>query len=189
MSKRISLAKTIFFCIIVCIGFFSWASLTVLFHVEKSEATEKINLYKLCYRYNNGTIEFKFNINGGKPPYKYGYLSFNNISINDMLNSYKAVRGARTYGYGRGQLFYISPLQVEAGLGYFSIGNEAPYEGFCWPPDISFPINMTLTIIDSSNPPQSGTLRLGIGNDGKKCAPYIFFGLEEVFIEKNGNRL
>jgi len=52
---------------------------------------------------------------------------------------------------------------------------------FCWPPDISFPINVEVEVSDSSSPPKRGVVRTEI-KSGEKCRPSKDIGIEKTGI-------
>ncbi len=116
---------------------------------------EKFITSGLIYRRFDNNIVFFFQFEGGKPPYKYGRLTLNGRTYEEVLGSYIEVQETRFLRLTASKpLYKIYFHQLEKGGGGFTIFISENWP-FGWPPDISFPLRVGITIFDSASPQKS----------------------------------
>jgi hypothetical protein len=153
----------------------------------------------LSFRYGDNNVLFSFQFEGGKPPYKYGKLTLNGKTYEEVFGSYIEAKQSTivTFMTERNTLYQIDFHQLEKGGGGFTIFISKNWP-FGWSPDISFPLRVGITIFDSASPPKSAYLDT-IVNSGtmlsatEKLLPPVGLHFAEeklrVWIEKYGKKL
>ena len=161
---------------------------------------EKFISSRLIYGYYDNSVVFFFQFEGGKPPYKYGKLTLNGRTHKEVFRSYTEVQKTRFLGLTRSKpLYEIYIHQLEKGGGGFTIFMSENWP-FGWPPDISFPLRVGITIFDSAFPQKSAYVETIIDSGTMLSAttkllpiysPGSFFFSDEcwAWIEKDGKKL
>jgi len=155
---------------------------------------------ELIDEYHDNSVVFFLQFEGGKPPYKYGKLTLNGRTYEEIFGSYTEVQKSSFLGLIMSkQLYEIYFHQLEKGGGGFTIFMSKNWP-FGWPPDIPFPLRVGISIYDSSSPQKSAYIERII-NSGpilsateKKLpiySPGSFFMADScrAWIEKNDKKL
>jgi len=159
--------------------------LTHEFTSDSLKLQQNLKASNLSYQYGKGSVSLIFNIEGGVPPYKYEWPTINGIPANNLLSAYRLA----SQGFNS-NLYRFDFQDVNEGSGSITIAMDDEFQGFGWPPDFSFPLNIRIKIIDSSSPSKAATLTTVI-NSGPRVSPAWrneILGFD-YWIEKHGQRM
>jgi len=155
---------------------------------------------ELSFQYHDNSVVFFLQFEGGKPPYKYGKLTLNGRTYKEVFGLYTEEQKTRFLGLTKSKpLYEIYVHQLEKGGGGFTIFMSENWP-FGWPPDISFPLQVGITIFDSAFPQKSAYVETIVDSGTMLSAttkllpiysPGSFFFSDEcwTWIEKDGKKL
>lgn len=153
--------------------------------IDSRKMQQNFKAFNFSYQYGQGSVSLIFNIEGGVPPYKYGWPAINGILANNLLSAYRVAR----QGYN-GPLYRIDFQDVKEGSGAITIAMDDEFQGFGWPPDLSFPLNIKIKVVDASSPPKVATLETVIDSGPRVSAAWRNKILDfDYWIEKHGQKM
>lgn len=154
---------------------------------------KEIKISNIKYNYGDTNFVLGFSYYGGKPPLTITAIYINDQDIRKFIITYKHMSKIGATGVVTMYPLYENLLyrDIKYSSGGFSmvkrIINPILEGKFCWPPDISTPVRIKISLTDSSSPPQNITFEKII-EQSPMCIPTISpksnAGSEYIWIEK-----